>query len=222
MRLTGSRGHTMTDTSFDAMPQGDIRHDEIVAARAPWSGLVEKGEILRLVDLEGQQAIDFLCYSAKDAADRYHAANTIKIPGQVYLNKGSVLWSVHARKLMTIVEDTCGMHDTIFGCCSFALDEVRYGATNPECCQRNFERELAKHGLGPEAIVSNVNFFMYVPIEKDGTAGIADSLSKPGDFVDLRAEMDVLAVLSNCPEALNPATGSGPTPVRIIIYRPHP
>ncbi len=210
----------MTDTVVKTLPAGTIRYDEVVAARAPWSGLVRKGEILRLVDLEGQQAIDFLCYNANDAADRYHAANTIKIPGQVYLNKGSVLWSVHAHKLMTIIEDSCGKHDTIFGCCSFALDEVRYGATNPESCQRNFERELAKHGLGPEVIVSNVNFFMNVPIEKDGTAGIADSLSKPGDYVDLRAEMDVLAVLSNCPEALNPATGSGPTPIRVQIYHP--
>ncbi len=208
----------MSDTTVEPIPSGDVRLDETVPACAPWSSVVKKGETLRLIDLDGQQAIDFLCYNAADVSDRYHAANTIKIPGQVYLNKGSVLWSVHAHKLMTIVEDTCGMHDTIFGCCSFALDEVRYGATNSECCQRNFERELAKHGMGPEAIVSNVNFFMNVPIERDGSAGIVDSLSKPGDYVDLKAEMDVLAVLSNCPEALNPATGSGPTPVRVMIY----
>jgi uncharacterized protein YcgI (DUF1989 family) len=121
---------------------------------------------------------------------------------------------------MTIVEDTCGGHDTIFGCCSFALDEVRYGATNPECCQRNFERELAKYGLGARDVVSNVNFFMRVPVATDGSAAIVDGVSKAGDFVDLRAEMDVLAVLSNCPEALNPATGSGPTPIRAIVYTP--
>ena len=122
--------------------------------------------------------------------------------------------------MMTIIEDTCGYHDTIFGCCSFELDDVRYGERNPECCQRNFERELSKHGLGERDVVSNINFFMNVPVDADGRAAIVDGRSKPGDFVDLRAEMDVLAVASNCPEALNPAAGGKPTPIRAVIYRP--
>ena len=123
--------------------------------------------------------------------------------------------------MMTIVEDSCGRHDTIFGCCSFEVDRVRYGAVNAECCQRNFERELARHGLGKEHVVANVNFFMSVPVDREGNAEIVESRSKPGDFVDLRAEMDVLAVLSNCPEALNPATGSGgPSPIRAVVYEP--
>lgn len=109
-------------------------------------------------------------------------------------------------------------HDTIFGCCSFEVDRIRYGAVNEECCQRNFERELSRHNIGPEHIVSNVNFFMYVPVDPHGNAEIRQSLSKPGDHVTLRAEMDVLCVFSNCPEALNDATGdSGPTPVRAIV-----
>ena len=201
-------------------PQGEIIEDTIVAAGMPWSGRIDKGHVLRLIDLEGQQAIDFLCYNADDPQERYHAPNTIKIPGQIYLGKGSAQWSVNARQMMTIIEDTCGGHDTIFGCCSFALDEVRYGATNPRCCQRNFEEELARHGLGPRDVVPNVNFFMRVPVAAGGEAMIVDGLSKPGDFVDLRAEMDILAVLSNCPEALNPATGAGPTPIRAVIFRP--
>ncbi len=175
--------------------------------------------MLRLIDLEGQQAIDFLRYNADDPEECYHAANTIKIPGNIYLGKGSVLWSVRARKMMAIIVDTCGGHDTIFGCCSFALDEIRYGTTNAECCQRNFERELGRHGLGAKDVVSNVDLFMRVPVAADGGAAIVDGMSKPGDHVDLHAEMDILAVLSNCPEALNPATGSGPTPIRAIIYR---
>lgn len=202
------------------IPGAEILEDTVVAACQPWSGVIAKGNVLRLIDLEGQQAIDFLCYNAHEPQERYHAPNTIKIPGQIYLGKGSALWSVRARKMMTIIEDTCGGHDTIFGCCSFALDEVRYGATNPRCCQQNFEQELARHAMGPRDVVPNVNFFMRVPVDGDGKAAIVDGISKPGDYVDLRAEMDVLAVLSNCPEALNPATGSGPTPIRAIIYRP--
>ncbi len=201
-------------------PAGEIIEDTVVAAGHPWSGRITKGDYLRLIDLEGQQAIDFLCYNADDPSERYHAPNSIKIPGQIYLGKGSILRSVLARPMMTIVEDTCGGHDTIFGCCSFALDEVRYGQTNARCCQQNFEEELGRHGLGPRDVVPNVNFFMRVPVAPDGSASIVDGISKAGDYVDLRAEMDILAVLSNCPEALNPATGSGPTPVRAIIYRP--
>lgn len=202
------------------MPNAEIVEDRVIAAGQPWSGLIRKDEVLQLIDLEGQQAIDFLCYNAADPQERYHAPNTIKIPGQIYLGKGSVLYSVRARKMMTIIEDSCGGHDTLFGCCSFALDEVRYGETNARCCQQNFEEELARHGLGPRDVVPNVNFFMRVPVHGDGRAEIVDGLSKPGDHVDLRADMDVLAVLSNCPEALNPATGSGPTAIRAVIYRP--
>lgn len=197
-----------------------IVNDVIVPAGHPWSALIASGQVLRLVDLEGRQAIDFLCYNAHDHAERYHAANTIKVAGNVYLDKGAVLRSVRARPMMTLIEDTCGGHDTIFGCCSFELDDVRYGARNARCCQRNFELELARHGMGPRDVVSNVNFFMRVPVAPDGAAAIVDGVSKPGDFVDLRAEMDVLVVLSNCPEALNPATGGRPTPVRAVLYQP--
>lgn len=208
----------MSPSEFQ-LPHGRVIEDTVVPARASWSARIARGNILRLIDLEGQQAVDFLCFNAYDPSERYHAANTIKVPCNIYVGEGTVLRSSLARPMMTVVADTCGRHDTIFGCCSFEIDEVRYGKSNPECCQRNFERELAKHGVGPEHIVPNVNFFMYVPIGPDGKARIVDALSKPGDYVDLRAEMDVLAVLSNCPEALNPATGDrGPTPIRAIVW----
>ena len=207
-------------TANPYVPQdATLIEDTVVEARLPWSGRVDRGEHLVLVDLEGQQAIDFLCYNAHDPEERYHAPNTIKIQENIYLGQGSVLWSVRARKMMTIVEDTCGGHDTIFGCCSFELDDVRYGQRNPRSCQQNFESELARHGLGPSAVVPNINFFMRVPVRDDGSAGIVDGWSGPGDHVTLRAEMDILVVISNGPEALNPATGAGPTPVRAIRYR---
>jgi len=203
------------------LPGGRIIGDTIVPARAPWSALIARGDMLRLIDLEGQQAVDFLCFNAEDPSERYHAANTIKAPGNIFVGEGTVLRSSLARPMMTVTADTCGRHDTLFGCCSFEIDEVRYGKTNPECCQRNFERELARRGVGAEHIVSNVNFFMHVPVGPDGEAQIVDALSKPGDYVDLRAEMDVLAVLSNCPEELNPASGAnGPTPIRAIVWSP--
>lgn len=197
-----------------------IHEDTIVPACEPWSTWIKKGDMLRLVDLEGRQAVDFLCYSAANLAERYNAANTLKLNNNIYLGKGSALWSVRARKMMTIVEDTCGSHDTLYGCCSIEVDEVRFGKTNTQGCQSNFEIELAKHGLGEKDIVANINFFMYVPVEADGTVAIAEGLSKPGDYVDLRAEMDLLVVISNCPERDNQAAGYEPTPVRAIVYAP--
>lgn len=194
--------------------------DTVVAPRAPWSARMAAGEMLRITDIEGQQAVDFLCFNANDPTERYHAPNTIKTALNIFIGKGSVLRSTRARPMMTVIEDTCGRHDTLFGCCSFEVDMVRYGRTNGESCQRNFERELARHDVPASLIAPNVNFFMAVPVDAHGNAGITDSPSRPGDHVVLRAEMDVLAVLSNCPEELNDATGAnGPTPVRIERWR---
>ena len=197
---------------------GTILEDTVVPEGEPWSVRLAAGDVLRLVDLEGQQAVDFLCYSTDDLADRYNAANTIKLNGNIYLGQDSTLWSVRARKLMTIIEDTCGFHDTIYGCCSVEVDDVRFGKNNGKGCQGNFETELAKHGLDRRDIVANVNFFMRVPVEESGVLSIVPGLSKPGDYLSLRAERDVLAVLSNCPECLNNAAGFKPTPIRVIVY----
>ncbi|MGE3625311.1 MAG: DUF1989 domain-containing protein, partial [Hyphomicrobiales bacterium] len=194
--------------------------DTVVPACEPWSARLAKGVVVRLVDLEGQQAVDFLCYDAADRTDRYNAANTIKLNNNIYLGKGMTLWSVRALPLMTIVEDTCGRHDTLYGCCSVEIDRVRFKKENSWGCQQNFEKELEKYGMDDRDIVANINFFMYVPVRDDGGIAIADGVSRPGDYVDLRAERDVLVVISNCPERDNAAAGYKPTPVRAIVYRP--
>ncbi len=201
-------------------PAGNILTDLVVPPGAPWSGTVKQGQILRIVDLEGLQAVDFLCYNAHDPAERYCAADTMKISGSIFLEKNTILYSNLANSLFTIAEDSCGYHDTIGGCCSLESNRVRYGADATPNCRDNFLRGLEPHGLSRKDVVANINFFMYVPVEADGTMGIVDGRSKPGDFVDLRAEMDVLAVLSNCPQMNNPANGYNPTPIRVIISEP--
>ena len=199
---------------------GQVLTDTVVAPREPWSAVIPKGHHLRIVDLEGLQAVDFLCYDATDPAERYCAADTMKTSGKIFLETGTVLYSNLANPLFTIVEDSCGRHDTIGGCCSMESNRRRYGAEGQPNCRDNFLTALAPHGLGPKDIVANINFFMYVPVEADGTIAIVDGLSKPGDYVDLRAERDVLAVLSNCPQMNNPATGFNPTPIRVIVWDP--
>jgi urea carboxylase-associated protein 1 len=194
-----------------------ITYDFVVPARQPWSRVIKRGEVLRLIDLEGQQAVDFLCYNAEDLGDRYNSMNTIKVQGNSYVGKGTVLYSDAGMPLFTVIEDTLGRHDTVYGCCSNPNNYLRYRVRTTESCYSSFLTELAKHGLDRSAIVSNVNFFMQVPIESDGAAGVAADVSPPGSYVDLRAEMDVLAVLSNCPQMHNPCNGYNPTPIRVVV-----
>jgi urea carboxylase-associated protein 1 len=196
-----------------------IVSDEIIAARAGWSRVLARGDVLRLTDLEGRQAVDFLCYNAGDYEDRYAAADTMKINGNIFIRKGSVIYSVNCNPMFTVIEDSCGFHDTIGGCCSSALNRRRYGKPHDPNCRDNFLRELARYGMGPRDMVANLNFFMHVPVAADGAMDMGPSLSKPGDYVSLRAEMDVLAVISNCPQMNNPVNDFKPTPVRASVYR---
>jgi urea carboxylase-associated protein 1 len=197
-----------------------IIHDEIVPARRPWSRVIARGDVLRLVDLEGQQAVDFLCYDADHPLDRYSSMNTIKVQGNVYVGGGSVLYADSGKPLLTVIADTIGRHDTVYGCCSRPNNLLRYGKPGEDTCYDNFTEALAAHGLDRSAIVGNINFFMSVPIEADGSAGVAADASPPGSTVDLRAECNVLAALSNCPQMLNPCNGYDPSPIRAIVYRP--
>lgn len=191
--------------------------DTIVAAGAPWSGVVRAGEVLRITDLEGQQAVDFLCYNAAEPEERYHAPNTIKAAGSVFLTTGHRLYSDVARPIFTIVEDQFGGHDTIGGCCSAPSNRMLYGVADCPGCRENFLAALAAHGLGRRDIVPNVNWFMRVPIEQGGEAAIAPGVSPPGCQVALRAEMAALAVISNCPQVNNPCNAYRPTPIRVQI-----
>jgi urea carboxylase-associated protein 1 len=191
--------------------------DEIVPAKMPWSGVVKKGQHLRIVDLEGRQAVDFLCYNADEPEERYHAPNTIKAAGTISLTKGHTLYSDVARPIFTIVEDTYGSHDTIGGACSAPSNLMLYGVKDCPGCRENFLTGLAKHGLGRRDIVPNVNFFMKVPVERSGDAAIARGDSLPGTFVELRADMNALAVISNCPQINNPCNDYNPTPIRVVV-----
>ena len=196
-----------------------IIHEEIVPAKQPWSGIVAAGDVLVITDLEGCQAVDFLCYDANNPADRYSATNTLKVQGNIYVGLGSLLYSDSGKPLMSVIEDTIGRHDTIYGCCSIANNRLRYGVETSESCYDNFRKALAEHGLGDEAIVANINWFMSVPVLEDGSAGVARAELKPNGRVALRAEREVLAVLSNCPQMHNPCNGYNPTPVKVTVRR---
>jgi uncharacterized protein len=198
---------------------GQLVHDEIVAARAPWMHRVRAGETLRIIDLEGNQAVDFLLYATDDDAERYSAQDTVAAQANIFLRSGSVLRSNEGRPMMTITGTSVEYHDTIGGACSCESNSLRYGhhTKAQHSCVDNFLEANLRDGRGKRDMVSNVNFFMNVPVEADGALGIVDGISAPGLSVDLRAEMDVTVVVSNCPQINNPCNGFNPTPVRMIV-----
>jgi urea carboxylase-associated protein 1 len=198
---------------------GAILHDEVVAARAPWLHHIAAGQTLRIVDLEGNQAVDFLLYAQADDAERYSAQDTVAAQGNLFLRTGTVLRSNEGRAMMTIAGTTVDYHDTIGGACSCESNTLRYGhhTKYQHACVENFLEANLTEGRGKRDMVSNINFFMNVPVEADGALGIVDGISAPGLTVDLRADMDVIVVVSNCPQIDNPCNGFNPTTVRMIV-----
>jgi uncharacterized protein len=196
--------------------------DEVVPARAPWSGVVPVGGTIEFVDLCGNQAVDCLFYVAADTAERYSAPDTVAAQGSIFLTTGSVLCSNVGRPLLTVIGDDVGRHDTLGGACSKESNTLRYGhhTQSQHACVENFLAEGARWGLGKRDLVSNINWYMNVPVETDGTLGIVDGLSAPGLSVKLEAHLDVLALVSNCPQINNPCNGFDPTPVRVVVEAP--
>ena len=194
--------------------------DQVIPARAPFSAVVRRGQFFRIIDLRGQQAVDALFYNAANTKERYSAAETLAAQGSAYVMLGTVLMSTSGRALMTVTEDTGGAHDTSAGACSCESNTVRFGHHTRfmHACRENFLLEVSRYGMDRRDITSNVNFFMNVPIRPDGELAIVGGLSKPGDQVTLRAEMDVLVVLSNCPQVNNPCNGFDPTPIRVQAW----
>jgi len=197
-------------------------HDEVIAAGEPWLGTVRQGQLLRIVDLEGNQAVDTLFYNAHDPEERYSAADTIRAQGNIYLTTGTSLRSNLGASLLTIVEDTCGRHDTLGGACSAESNTVRYALEkrHMHSCRDNFLLALARDDrcLDKRDLPSNINFFMNVPVSGDGALCFADGISAAGRYVQMRADMDVLVLISNCPQLNNPCNAYNPTPIRILIW----
>jgi uncharacterized protein len=200
-----------------------ILSDILLPARAPYSATLKAGQTLRIIDLESQQAVDALFYNLADPSERYSAQDTLAAQaangGPYYLETGSILRSNEGRPMLTLIDDTCGFHDTNAGACSCESNTVRFGHETRfmHACRENFLAELSKYGMGKRDLVSNVNFFMNVPIRPNGELTVDDGVSEPGGYVTLRAEMDVLVLISNCPQVNNPCNGFKPTPIRIII-----
>jgi urea carboxylase-associated protein 1 len=198
--------------------------DTIVPAGEPWIHEVRKGQHLRIVDLEGNQAADTLFFNADDYEERYSAQDTIRAQANIYLTTGTKLLSSKGNALLTIVEDTCGRHDTLGGACATESNMVRYAIDkrHMHACRQSFLKAALSWGRGLDKrdLAPNINFFMNVPVTPEGGLTFEDGVSAPGKFVELRAEMDVLVLISNCPQLNNPCNAYNPTPIRVLIFDP--
>jgi urea carboxylase-associated protein 1 len=214
-----SAAFTLKESALD--PDA-ARLDVVLPAGEGWTHELAVGETFRIVDLEGNQAVDTLFFDARDPQERYSAVDTIRAQGSLTLTTGTPLLSTEGRPLLTIVADTCGRHDTIGGACSAESNQVRYALDKKYMhnCRDTFLLALARHGHGmtKRDLPANINFFMNVPVTPEGALTFADGVSAPGRYVELRAETGVLVLISNCPQLNNPCNGYNPTPVRLLVW----
>ncbi|BEP38659.1 urea carboxylase-associated family protein (plasmid) [Variovorax sp. V59] len=206
-----------------SLDPADALIDTVHPPGTPWVQLLKAGQMFRIVDLEGNQAVDTLFYNAADLSERYSLLHTILAQSNLYLGVGTAIMSSENRPMMTITADTCGRHDTVGGgCCSSESNTVRHGLDKRfmHSCRDNFMLAIGEHpaGFQKRDVVSNINFFMNVPMTSAGRLTYEDGISGPGKYVEMRAEMDVLVVISNCPQLNNPANGYNPTPVRYLVW----
>jgi urea carboxylase-associated protein 1 len=208
-----------TESSLDP---SDAIYDYIIPAGDGWMHEIKEGQTLRIVDVEGNQAADTLFYNAHDMADRYSAQDTIRAQGAIYLTAGTKLMSSEGNVLLTITADTCGRHDTLGGACATESNQVRYSLDKRwmHACRDTFMLQVLRWGRGATKadITHNINFFMNVPVTPDGGLSFEDGVSSGGRYVEMRAEMDVIALISNCPQLNNPCNAYNPTPVRVLIW----
>jgi hypothetical protein len=210
---------TLTESPLQA-DQAAFR--AIVPAGEPFIKRITKGQVVRILDLEGNQAVDTLFYSATDHEERYDANATIVGQGNIYLTTGTRLLSNAGNPMLTIVADTCGRHDTLGGACSAESNTTRYALDkrHMHSCRDSFLLALAEHdqGMSKRDLASNINFFMNVPVTPEGGLSFADGISAAGRYVELRADMDVLILISNCPQLNNPCNAYNPTPVEVLVW----
>ncbi len=206
-------------TSIDS-PQlvGRIVDETVVPPRGKLASDVKKGQVVRIIDLEGRQVGDIVAFNSSNLAEKFWISNTIRLNHTVYLTTGHVLYSELSNPMFTVVADTCGRHDLLAGSCNAEIDKVRYGVDNHRGCVENFVAAVEPYGLKREDVPMSFNLFMNCPVKDDGSWTIAEPVSKPGDYVDLRAEMDCLFVLSNCPQDLNPCNAGDLKPLKVVVY----
>jgi len=211
-------------------PQTKVVHEEALRGGQSFSRVLRRGQVLRLVDVQGGASVAGLFYNADAPLERYNMPDTLKAQHVARLTQGYVLYSDMGRILLSVVEDTCGWHDTITGHADASINEKKFGKGTYQKLRNDFHRnthdnfliELGKHGLGKKDIVPNVSLFTKVGVDASGKLSYDPGNSGPGKVVALRAEMNVLVILSNTPHPLDPSPRYAPKPVALTIAKGPP
>ncbi|MBI1892907.1 MAG: urea carboxylase-associated family protein [Candidatus Rokubacteria bacterium] len=204
-------------TGKDPAPGRIIRVIEI-PARHGAALEVARGQILRVIDVEGQQVGDLVCFNRDDLGERYSPQNTVLFNRTIYPKVGAALVSDRGRPMMRLIADTVGVHDLICGSCSDEYYKNRLGHHGPHrSCRGNLAEAMAPWGVPLREIPFSFNVFMRWPVEPDGSVVPMTAPSGPGDYVDLQAEMDLVVAMSACPSDITPTNAHNPTPMRFVL-----
>lgn len=209
-------------TGKDPIPGTVIRVVEI-PARHGAALEVRRGQVVRVVDVEGQQVGDLVCFNRDDLGERYSPQNTVLFNRTIYPKVGAVLVSERGRPMLRLIADTVGVHDLICGSCSDEYYRTRLDHHEPHrSCRGNLAEAMAPWGVAARDVPFSFNLFMRWPVQPDGAVVPMAAPSGPGDYVDLRAEMDLVVANSACPSDITPTNAHNPTPMRLVLYEPGP
>lgn len=209
----------MTTESASSSIPGKIIYDATLPPAGRMAREISRGQVLRIKDLEGRQVGDLVAFNRNNMAEKFWISNTIRLNGTIFMTQGHVLYSELSNPMFTVIADTCGQHDLLAGSCNAQIDKVRYGVDNHFGCVENFVAALEPYGIRREDVPMSLNLFMNCPVQASGAWTIATPVSKAGDYVDLRAEMDCVFALSNCPQDLNPCNDGALKPLQVTIYQ---
>ncbi len=200
--------------------KGSVLLEEVLPAKGYKALAMKKGQTLRVVDVEGKQVMDFVAFNHLDPEEKLSMFWSNCFNGTWKLTQGHTLYTNRSNPMFTIVEDTVRMNSSAGAFCTEQADFHRYGIHNLANCADNLTRALAPHGIQRKDIdeACCLNIFMNVSFDPDGTFQIREPISKPGDHIDLRSEMDVLVGISNCPQERNPCNAYHPTPLSITLF----
>jgi len=207
------------------MIDSSILWEETIQPGASWSHVLKRGTAIRLTDVEGGANAGAIFYNFECPAERFNLPDTLKAQHIARLTKGFVLYSDMGRILLSITDDSVGWHDPLGGISNQQLVEKKYGRANYQefrnDCHKNardsYLIEIGKWDLGPRDLMASINFFSRVQVGDDGQMSFIPGTSKSGDYVELRAEMNVLIVLNTCQHPLDPSPEYQPKAVRVAI-----
>lgn len=211
---------------MNTINEDTILLEETITGGWNFSHHLKRGTTLRITDLEGGANVSMLIYNSANFSERYNMADTLKAQFTSYLTKGHALYSDMGRILLSIIDDTCGWHDTITTCSTPETNLAKYGEKTYQEFRNAYYRdgrtslitEISKYGMTLRDLHSNINFFTRIHVDNDGNLSYIPQTT-PGTYVDLQAEMDSLVVINTCPHPLDPTPTYAPKPVKVSIRK---